>query len=271
MKDRIVLITGATSGIGKQAAIELSKLDAHIIIHGRTFEKADRTQREILSINSQARLSVVYGDFSSFYQIQELSNQIHFKVDRLDVLVNNAGIFNQKRKITKHGIEETFQINVLAPYILVYFLYDLLVKSNQARIVNVSSQVQATELDLENLQGEKTYNGFKAYGISKTCLNMVTLELAELFKNTKITVNYLHPGVYKTQLSNFAFGTTPEKVSKTLMHVITSPLLNKKTGLYFQDEKERKAADITYDQKIRSRILWICEDLSGISFRNLKA
>ena len=211
-----------------------------------------------------------------FKQIRDLSEQLHDKYDHIDVLINNAGLSKEEVEFTEEGIEYLVAIHVIAPFLLTYYVLDLLLKSNSARIVNVSSRVQAgtfgidPEFDLEILGKDASIKG---YGITKTCLNMITFELAERLKGTNITANCLHPGAFRTKLS------TPPKLlptedvriqsSKTLLYVVSSPELEGVSGEYFRNMKQKKSAEISYNLELRKALWDKCEELTGISYSDV--
>ena len=142
MENKIVVITGATSGIGKQTAIDLANMKANVVIHGRNLQKTQGVYNEIKEKIIEGKLDLVYADLSIFKQIRDLSEQLHDKYDRIDVLINNAGLLGETVELTEEGIEYMVAIHMIAPFLLTYYVLDLLLKSNSARIVNVSSMVQ---------------------------------------------------------------------------------------------------------------------------------
>ena len=173
------MITGSTDGIGYQAAIELAKLGHHVIIHGRNREKAVSTMNKVQETTKSNQLNFVYADLGSLVQIREMVNKFYEHYDRLDVLINNAGVIRQKRTVNQYGLEETFAINYLAPFYLTNLLLDLLENGRPSRIVNVVSRVHSNHFDFDNLQWEKGYTAVKAYAKSKTALILFTYLLAE--------------------------------------------------------------------------------------------
>jgi retinol dehydrogenase-12 len=165
---RIALVTGSTDGIGKQTALELAKKGFHVIIHGRKEGKCIRTRDEILFNVNEAKLDYVVADFASFDSVRILHEEIKMKYDKIDVLVNNAGVYMGKKVITADGFETTFQVNHLSPFLLTNLLLPFIEKSDDGRIVNVSSMAhQWGKIDYENLNGEIEYDGQNAYSVSK--------------------------------------------------------------------------------------------------------
>ncbi|MFX0060502.1 MAG: SDR family oxidoreductase [Candidatus Heimdallarchaeota archaeon] len=271
MDDKIILITGSTDGIGYQTAIELAKSGYHIIIHGRNREKADNAMNNIEKETSSNKLSSVYGDLNSITQIKEIVNEIYDKFDRLDVLINNAGVVRSKRILNQDGLEETFAVNYIAPFLLTNLLITMLKKAESSRIVNVVSRVQSNHLDFNDLQFEKGYTGVKAYARSKTALIMFTYYLAEKLESTHITVNCLHPGVINTKLLRSAFragGAPLLEGAKTLIYAAIAPELENVSGKYFVNNRSAPSKEITYKKEIQE-ILWKkTEEITGIEFKN---
>ncbi len=158
MQEKTILVTGSTDGIGKQTALELARMGAHILVHGRTIDRAEAAAEEIAS-QTGAVVDYVTGDFSSLAQVRRMAANVLAKVPRLDVLVNNAGAFMAQRFLTEDGFEMSWQINHLAPYLLTNIVVERLKTSAPARVVNVASMTHAyAKLDYENLQGEKNSN-----------------------------------------------------------------------------------------------------------------
>ena len=270
IEEKIILITGTSDGIGYQAAVELVKSGYHVIVHGRNWEKAELTLKRIEMDTSKNNLSIVYADLKSFAQIKEMANNIYNRFDRLDVLINNAGIYKSERSITQEGLEETFAINYVAPFLLSNLLIDLLKKRKLSRIVNVASQVHSNHFNFENLQFEQGYSGTKAYARSKTALILFTYLLAEKLKNTGITVNCLHPGVINTKLLKAAMsfgGLSPIKGAKTLIYAATAPELENVSGKYFVNNRSEPSKDITYNKEIQKKLWRKTEEIIEMDFK----
>lgn len=270
MKESIILITGSTDGIGFEAALKLAKLGALLIIHGRNQRKSEATVLKIKEILQSDNVSSVSGDLSSIEDIKTMSNELHYKFDRLDVLINNAGVYRPERRVTQFGLEETFTVNYIAPFLLTNLSIDLLKNSKAGRVVNVVSQVHSNQLDFKNLKYETGYSGVKAYSRSKTCLIMFTYLLAEKLKETNITVNCLHPGVINTKLLDAAMGMVGAPVligAENVIYVATSPELEKISGKYFHNKTIKPSKDITYNVEIQKRLWKKTEEILGMEFK----
>jgi len=197
-------------------------------------------------------------------------NTIYDRFNKLDVLINNAGVYRSERNITPEGLEETFAINYVAPFLLSNLLLDLLKNTKSSRIVNVVSRVQSNHFNLNDLQFEKNYTGVKAYAKSKTALILFTYLLAEKLKNTDITVNCLHPGVINTKLLRSAFGSGGAPLSdgaKSLIIAAIAPELKNVSGKYFINNRSEPSKDITYSKEIQKKLWKKTEEIIGMEFQ----
>jgi NAD(P)-dependent dehydrogenase (short-subunit alcohol dehydrogenase family) len=241
-----VLVTGSTDGIGKQTALELARGGAHVIVHGRSEERAAAAA---LSVGA-AEIWVC--DFGSLEEVRAAAARLP---PGIDVLINNAGVYLQKRQLTKDGHETTFQVNHLAPFLLTNLLLPSLGKG--ARIVNVSSQLHSSGLMAwEDLMGEKNFSGFGAYAQSKLANVLFTRELAR--RQQKATVNALHPGVIGTKLLRGGFGGvggSVEQGAATPVYLATSKEVQGVTGKYFIQRREMAPAPQAIDEGAARR-LW---------------
>jgi NAD(P)-dependent dehydrogenase (short-subunit alcohol dehydrogenase family) len=227
----------------------------------------------------------MYAELSSRSSIRQLAQDFEKRFDRLDVLINNAGVNHSKRTLTADGLESTFAVNVLAPFLLTNLLLEKMKASAPSRIVNVSSSAaRGSSIEFDNLQGEKKYSMFGAYGQSKLALNLLTLEFARRLRGTGVTANFLHPGVVRTNLARdmnpaaqaiFSlvklFFASPEKGARTSIYVASAPELEGVSGKYFSSEKEATAPRESYDEAAAKRLWQICEKLAGMSDSKYKA
>jgi NAD(P)-dependent dehydrogenase (short-subunit alcohol dehydrogenase family) len=265
MKDKTILITGATDGIGKQTALELALMDARVIIHGRNPRLVQDTVDEIIKTSGNDKLSGVVADFSSLKQVKALADEIRSNFGQLNVLVNNAGTLPMQRLLTTDGYELNFQVNHLAPFLLTNLLLDTLKTNAPSRIINVSSDAHAMcELDFENLQAEKHFEWLNAYGLSKLGIMYMTYELADRLQGSGVVVNCLHPGDVDTKMQRST--TTAEGVSTSLgaatsVYLSSSSEINNINGKYFIDKKATPSAEISYDIEKRKRFWSISEEL----------
>lgn len=248
MKNKICIVTGANSGIGKITATELAKQGAHLVMVCRSPQKSEPVRQEIIEKTGNGLVDIFYCDFGIQAQIQRVCDEIKAKFDKIDVLVNNAGfIAKGYREITQDGYEKTFAVNHLGYFMFTNLLRDELKVSSSARIINVSSEGHRFfKFDLKNLQLEKGYSPIKAYALSKLCNVLFTKELAKKLEGSNAITNCLHPGGVGT---NFASDSTPlfkflfklgkpflispEKGAETSIFLATAPEAGKFNGEYF--------------------------------------
>lgn len=246
MTGKIVVITGGTSGLGKESAKEIAKIGATVAITGRNQKKLDQTAKDIQAIVPGAAIDTFLCDQSLLSNVRQLTASLNQKYQKIDVLINNAGISTARMEITTEGFEHVFSTNHLAPFLLTNLLLEKLVKS-KARIVNVSSFMHKhVDIDFNNLQTTKGFNWDLAYSRTKLYNLMFTYELAKKIENTGATVNAINPGMVKTGIGadgtavlGFGkffydlFSYTVEKGARTQIRVATSPDLDGVSGKYF--------------------------------------
>lgn len=252
---KTALITGANSGIGKMTAIDLAKQGYHIIMVCRNQEKAEKARKEIIEEAKNDKIDIVLCDLGIMNQIQEVAKKIRDTYPKLDLLVNNAGMLpDRDRKTTEEGLEVTFAVNHLSYLLLTKELLPLLGKTDSARIVNVASEAHRSgRFEPDNLQLEKGYSTYKAYGNSKLFNIMFTRHLARVIEGTGITAYSLHPGVVDTRFASnsdsiFAklfnlgrfFMISPKKGAETTHYLCTEPRIEHLSGQYFVKKKSVK-------------------------------
>ena len=273
MQNKTVLITGSTDGIGKETAIELAKKGATVLIHSRSSEKGEQVVTEIKSLTSNNNIEFFSADFTSLNQVKLLSNKINEKYESLDVLINNAGVYMKKRVLTEDRNETTFQVNHLAHFLLTNLLLDIIKKNNPSRIINVSSMAHSSAINFNDLQNEKNYSGYGAYALSKLANILFTFKLADKLRNTKITVNCLHPGVINTKLLREGFrggGRDVKAGSKIPVFLASSSKVEGVTGKFFASrikgliQKEQRAADVAYDKDVQDKLWKVSAMLTGL-------
>jgi len=258
LDDKIILLTGATDGIGKETAFLLAEKNAVLLIHGKNKKKGDVLRNEIISKTGNTNIYYFNADFSSFKEINELVNSIHNQFSHIDILINNAGVYEKEKVILDNGIEKNFMVNHLASFSLTLQLLNLLKKSGNARIINVSSMIHASSLDFENLNGEKYYSGDTAYSLTKLCNILFSNELSSRLIDDNITINSLHPGVINTKLLRAgwgAIGNSANEGAKRIYYLANSKDVKNISGKYFVNDKPTKATSISYDKTIRKE-LW---------------
>ena len=275
MAGRTVLVTGGTAGIGKATALGLAAMGAHLAITGRDRGRAEDAAREIRAAGG-GQVDVFVADLSSQSEVRRLADEALQRLSRIDVLVNNAGGYWNTRHITADGLERTFALNYLAPFLLTSLLLGRLKHSAPARVVTVSSNMQAIgRIDFDDLQGERSYSGARAYNQSKLANVLFTYELARRLQATSVTANALHPGVVSTSFGAEdpgrvqrlftpfmrPFMKTPAQGAATSIHLATASALEQMTGRYFANSKPRKSAKRSYDKAAAARLWHVSTDL----------
>jgi len=279
MTGRTVLVTGGSDGIGRAAALGLAAMGAHLAITGRDRGRTENAAREIRAAGS-GQVDVFVADLSSQSQVRRLADEVLQSLTRIDVLVNNAGGYWNTRHVTADGLERTFAVNHLAPFLLTNLLLDRLENSAPARVVTVSSNVQAIgRIDFEDLQGERSYSGARAYNQSKLANVLFSYELARKLRATSVTANALHPGVVRTSFGAEdpggvqrlftpfmrPFMKAPGQGAATSIHLASAPDLEQVTGRYFAGSKPRRSSRRSYDQAAAARLWQVSADLAGLT------
>ena len=276
IREQVILITGATDGLGQAVAGELAAAGATVLLHGRDAERGRQAIDEIRARSGNEKLGWYEADFSSLDEVRSMAEQVIDEQRRLDVLVNNAGIGTTlpgggEHMGSKDGYELRFAVNYLAGFLLTRLLKPLLLSSAPARIVNVSSAGQMP-IDFSDVMLERGgYSGTRAYCQSKLTQVIVTFDLAEELRGTGVTANCLHPATYmptKIVLSarGSALSTLEEGVRAT-MRLISASELDEISGRYFNGVNEARADEQAYDADARRRLRELSEHLVGLSSR----
>jgi NAD(P)-dependent dehydrogenase (short-subunit alcohol dehydrogenase family) len=261
-----ILVTGATDGLGKRAALELAAKGATVLLHGRNRERLEAALEEIRREAGSEKLRSYLADLSSLGAVRGLAEQVLLDEARLDVLINNAGVIVPGRQESEDGYELTFAVNYLAHFLLTGLLLPLLRDSAPARVVNVASAGQSP-VDFGDVMLERNYDGMRAYTRSKLAQIMFTFELAERLRGTGVTVNALHPAsLMDTKMVLETFGYTASTVQEgagATVRLAVSPELEGVTGRYFDGQREARANRQAYDAEARKRLWVLSEDLCG--------
>ena len=280
MANKTVLVTGGPGGIGKATAVGLARLGARLGISGRDRARAEAAAADIRAASNNAAVDVFAADLSSQSEVRRLAREVLDRYPRLDVLVNNVGGVWTHRHVTADGLEHTFALNYLAPFLLTNLLLDRLIASAPARIVSVSSGAHtAGRLDFDDLQGERKYSGQRAYNASKLANVMFTYELARRMRGTGVTSTVLHPGVVGTAFGaedQSAFFTvilplirpfmrTIAKGAATSIYLASSRQVEGVTGRYFANSKPKKSSKSSYDIAAAGRLWQVSADLVGLT------
>ncbi len=278
MKNKIVIITGANSGIGYVTALEIAKLGAKVIMVCRNKDKGEVARQEIIKKSNNTAVFLKIADLSSQKQIRLLAEDLKKECPVIDVLVNNAGVLVPERRESEDGIELTWATNHLAYFLLTNLLLDNLKAAASARIVNVASEVQQIgNIYWDDIQLTKNYTSFKAYSQSKLANIMFSNELAKRLEGTKVTTNALHPGAVATNFGSDGKGLvawlfktfrwsllSAEKGAETSIWLATSPQVEGVTGQYFSKKKAIRAKTLAYSKEALKRLWEISEQMTGL-------
>jgi len=278
MKDKVVVITGATSGIGQAAAERLAAMGARIVMVARNAARADAVLTRLREIAPAAAHRVHLGDLSSMAECRRVAAEIAAAEPRIDVLVNNAGAIFGRREVTVDGLERSFATNHMAYFLLTLGLRDRLRAAGRARIVSTASAMhKGYALDFDDLQSEKSYSATAAYGRSKLCNIMFTRELARRWKGDGIIANCLHPGYVATRFGDDSgalisffnrlgktFAISPEKGAETIVYLASSAEAAKINGGYFYECKVTTPSRQAEDEAMAEKLWEISARLAGI-------
>lgn len=268
MDQRVILVTGATDGIGRQTAFELLRRGARVLVHGRNAEKAAAVARDLSRESGSSASLPVHADLSSMAEVRRLAKDVEMQTDRLDVLVNNAGVFLHERKLTVDGFETTFAVNHLAPFLLTHLLLPKLQESTQGRIVTVSSIAHSRgRIDFDDLTSERYFHGYTAYAASKLANVLFAYEMARRLRGSHVTSNVLHPGVITTKLLKSGFGMGGASVQQgaaTSVKLALDATLFTTTGKYFADEREQASSAASHERQLQKRLYDVSKNLVGI-------
>jgi NAD(P)-dependent dehydrogenase (short-subunit alcohol dehydrogenase family) len=265
---RTALITGSTDGIGQHTAERLARDGWEVLIHGRNPARIAATLERIKKKAPEAKLHAFQADFANFSDIRHLASDLSGKFSKLDLLVNNAGVFAERMQTTADGNEYAFQVNVLSPFLLTALLLDAVAAAPEPRIIITSSISQSGSLDWDNLQMEKGFSAHGSYSSSKLCNAMHTMELSERLKTSStskhVTVNTLDPGTVNTKMLLAGWGECGIEVeaADNQFELGTSPKWKGQTGVYTCGNRESRASRPCYDPPQRRRLWKIMERLT---------
>jgi NAD(P)-dependent dehydrogenase (short-subunit alcohol dehydrogenase family) len=276
--DGTILITGGTSGIGKATALGLARLGARVLITGRDARRADETAREIRAAGGTVEVFVA--DLSVQSEVRRLAGEVLRREPRIDVLINNAGGYWNSKHVTADGLEHTFAVNHLAPFLLTYLLLERLEKGTAGRVVTVASNAHSLgRIDFDDLQGAQSYSGSRAYNQSKLANVLFTYELARRLQGTAVTANAVHPGLVSTSFGADdpgrvqrlfvpllrPFMKSPAGGAATSIHLASAPGLGRTTGQYFANSKPVRSSPRSHDGAVAARLWAVSADLVGVS------
>lgn len=279
MEGKTVVVTGATGGIGRATAHGLALMGAHIVIVGRD---PNRTEEAADAIREAfgGQVDAFIADLSSQAQVRRLAGELLAALPRIDVLINNAGGYWNTRHTTADGIEHTFALNHLAPFLLTNLLLERLQLSGTARVITVSSNAQAMgRINFNDLQGKHFYSGARAYNQSKLANLLFTYELAKRLEGTSVTANALHPGLVSTRFGAEdpgraqrllvpllrPFMLTADQGARTTIHLASARELTDVSGRFFAQRKLRRSSNASYDKASAAQLWKVSAEMTGMS------
>jgi NAD(P)-dependent dehydrogenase (short-subunit alcohol dehydrogenase family) len=265
MEEKICLVTGATSGVGKETALALAKLGATIVFTAWDIKKGEEIRDQFRALSKNEVIEVLECDLSSLQSVRDCCDRFRSRYDRLHVLINNAGTWEKERKLSKDGIENTFAVNHLAPFLMTNLLLDIIKKSAPARIISISSGLHGGTIDFDDVEFKNGFRGMSAYRQSKLADMLFIKELARRLKGTGVTANCLMPGFVATGLSRNSsavsraffkiFGSSSEKGAETPIYLASSPNVEGISGECFEKKRIAKTSRNSNDPVLASK-LW---------------
>ena len=272
---KTIIVTGSNSGIGKEAALNLAKLGHLILMLCRDSEKSEQVQKEIVTQSGNENVVLIPVDLSDPLSIRTAVEKIKSQYQVIDVLVNNAGLYKVKREETTNGVEITFAVNFLAPFMLSQMLLENLEASGNGRIINIVSELyKSGSIDFDDLMMKTRYKAGDAYANSKLASVLYTVELAKGSRDKGITVNALHPGVLATNsfrdYPNFImkivnlFLENPKKGGERIAYLAISDEVKEISGRYFYKTEEREIAISAQERGKTEKLLQIAEELTDL-------
>jgi NAD(P)-dependent dehydrogenase (short-subunit alcohol dehydrogenase family) len=273
MRGKVCLVTGSSSGLGQATASRLAQLHTTVILGCRDKQRGEAAQALIRAANATATVDLLLMDLSVQQSIHTAVAEFEKRYDRLDVLINNAAVFLQRRMLTADGLETMFATNHLGPYLLTNLLLERLKSSPSSRILMITAP-STTRVDFDDLQGEKQFNAFHAFGASKACNLLFTYQLAQRLANTSVTVNAIHPGLVRSRLMREApapirwvtslLSSKPEQAAETVVYYASSPQVQGMTGLFFKGKQAIDSSPYTKDPAVQQHLWEVSKALAHL-------
>jgi len=280
LEGKICIVTGSNSGIGKETALSLAQKGATIVMALRSLDRGEAAEAEIGAHCLNPRTECMPLDLLSIDSIRSFVMEFTDRYDRLDVLINNAGAAFHRREISVDGFEKTFAVNFIGPFLLTYELLPLLKKSTPSRIINLTSGLHFSgQINLDDLQYERGYNGMQAYRNTKLMILLYTYELARRLEGTGVTANAVQPGFVATNLmTNMGalryrlmdklvrrFQITPKEGAETSVFAASSPDLVEVSGKYFDKNEVAQSSEVSYNQDLQKHLWKAASELLGLT------
>jgi NAD(P)-dependent dehydrogenase (short-subunit alcohol dehydrogenase family) len=273
MRGEVCLVTGSSSGLGKATALGLAQLGATVILGCRDKQRGESALAEIKIGSGNQRVELMLIDLSLQHSVRSMVAEFESRYDQLDVLINNAGVFKNRRILTEDGLEMMFATNHLGPFLLTNLLLDKLKCSASARILSITAP-STTPLDFDDLQGAKKFNAYTAFGASKMCNLLFTYELARRLEGTHITANAIHPGLVKSGIMKeaaapirwftYLISTAPQKAAETPVYYASSPAIEGMTGMFFKGKQAIDSNPYSKNQEVQKRLWDVSVSLSKL-------
>lgn len=278
MDNKIFVVTGATSGIGKALIEDLAKTGQTIVMVARDADRGSAVLNEITSATQNPNLDLQLCDLSVLSSVRNLAQILNSKYQKINVLINNASVYKRKRVTTVEGFEEMFATNHLGPFLLTNLLLELLqagVQENgSAHVLNITAP-STVQLDFNDLQSEKKFNSLTAFGATKMANLLFTFALARRLENTGITVNAIHPGLARSSLMKESFpllrlftwliSSPPQKVTENIVQPATASAYEQMSGKFLHRGKEIEAPEYAYDHEAQQQLWDASERLTSAS------
>jgi len=277
MENKTFVITGAASGIGKALALAVAKTGETTVIVARDAERGQTVLKEFKSLTQNSNIDLQLCDLSVLSSVRNLAEILKSKYEKINVLINNPGIYKRKRVVTVDGFEEMFAANHLGPFLLTNLLLESLQAAVQAdgsaRVLNITAP-SSTQLNFDDLQGERSFNALNAFSATKMANLLFTMALARRLEKTGITVNAIHPGLVRSNLPKesslplrlftWLVASPPQKAMKSILKVATAPEYEKITGKFLQGGKEIQVSAYAYDQAAQEQLWKMSETLTDL-------
>jgi len=269
MKNKICIVTGANSGIGKETTLGLAKMNAHVIMLCRSEERGENAKKDIIEQVPDANLELMLYDLASFERVREFGAEIMTKFERLDVLINNAGVYLTEYEETDDGLPKMMEVNHFSPFLLTTLLLPLLKKTTPSRILYVNSGAHtAGAIDLDDISKIKKWRktGMRGYATSKFVQLLTIYKFDEVLQNTKVTVNAYNPGMTSTNLARHSFAAnifwkiispfikSAKEAAEPLIYLASHPKFKNTSGKYFNKYQETKSAEKTYEKNFQNEM-----------------
>ncbi|HLO29114.1 MAG TPA: SDR family NAD(P)-dependent oxidoreductase [Anaerolineales bacterium] len=278
MDGRVFVVTGATSGIGKRLALDLAKTGETVVIVARDPDRGSMALKEVALNTENPNIDLQLCDLSILSSVRNLAEILKSRYEKIDVLINNAGVYRRKRAVTVEGFEEMFAANHLGPFLLTNLLLEWLQTAAQAngsaRILNVTAP-STIELNFDDLQSGRNFNALKAFGATKMANLLFTFALARRLENTRISANAIHPGLARSGLMKESFAplrfiswllsNPPAKVTESIVQAATAPEFNNVSGKFLHKGRTIEAPAYAYDREVQERLWDISESLTELS------